>query len=176
MGKNITKSFVFAAALGCALPLTHGMAAEVHLAEAAKGAYAATQGNLGITTPWSRAVPPTAHTGALFVSIRNQGAQDFLVAAHAEIADTVELHTHVHADGLMKMQQVEQVEVPAGSTLELAPGSYHIMLIGLREPLREGMRFPVRLDFAASGSVELEAEVRSMDAGTGAEHSQHAHH
>jgi copper(I)-binding protein len=118
-------------------------------------------------------LPPSAHTGALFVSIHNQGGKDHLVSAHTDIADKTELHTHVHEGGLMKMQQVEQIEVPAGATLELAPGGYHIMLIGLREPLREGMRFPVRLKFAVAGSVELEAEVKSMDAGTGAEHLHH---
>lgn len=167
------KSWLLAAALACALPASYSMAAEVHSAEAAKGMYAATLGNLGITTPWSRALPPTAHTGALFVSIRNQGEKDHLLAAHADIADAVELHTHVHENGLMKMREVERIEVPADGTLELTPGSYHIMLIGLREPLREGMHFPVRLEFAASGSIELQAEVRSMDAGTGAEHSHH---
>lgn len=171
--KNMIKPLAFAAALACALPSAWVMAAEAHSAEATKGLYAATLGNLGITQPWSRALPPSAHTGALFVSIHNQGEKDYLVAAHVDIADVVELHTHVHEDGLMKMQQVEQIEVPSGATLELTPGSYHIMLIGLREPLREGMRFPVRLEFSASGSIELEAEVKSMDTGTGAEHAHH---
>lgn len=171
--KNMIKPLAFAAALACALPSAWVMAADVHSAEAAKGIYVATQGNLGITLPWSRALPPSAHTGALFVSIHNQGGKDHLVSAHTDIADKTELHTHVHEGGLMKMQQVEQIEVPAGATLELAPGGYHIMLIGLREPLREGMRFPVRLKFEVAGSVELEAEVKSMDAGTGAEHLHH---
>ena len=173
METNKIKAWLLAAAVACALPMPGVMAAEVHSAEATKGLYDATLGNLGITRPWSRALPPTANTGALFVSIHNQGAKDVLVAAHTDIADKVELHTHVHEDGLMKMRQVEHIEVPAESVLELAPGSYHIMLIDLHKPLQEGMRFPVRLEFAASGSVELQAEVRSMDAGTGAEHSHH---
>lgn len=173
MKSNPIKPMILAAALACALPAFHAVAAEVHSAEAAKGMYAVTLGNLGVTMPWSRALPPTAHTGALFVSIRNQGEKDYLEAAHADIAEAAELHTHVHENGLMRMRQVERIEVPAGGTLELAPGSFHIMLIGLREPLREGMHFPVRLEFAASGNVELQAEVRSMDAGTAAEHSHH---
>jgi copper(I)-binding protein len=151
------------------------VAAEVHSAEAAKGHYAATLGNMGISRPWSRALPPTAHTGALFVSIDNQGEADHLVAAHADIADTVELHTHIHEDGLMKMVEVANIEVPAAGTLELKPGSYHIMLIGLRQPLVEGERFTARLEFARSGTVELEAEVLGMDAGTGASHLHHRH-
>lgn len=173
METNMIKPWFLAAAFACALPASQVMAAEIHSAETAKGMYATTLGNLGITKPWSRALPVTAHTGALFVNIRNWGEKDILVSAHTDIAEKTELHTHLHEDGLMKMRQVEHIEVPAESTLELTPGGYHIMLIGLRKPLLEGMHFPVRLEFVASGSVELQAEVRSMDAGTGAEHSHH---
>lgn len=130
--------------------------------------------DLHIEQPWSRALPPTAQTGATFVSIHNMsGAGDRLIGAHAAIAETTELHNHIHADGLMKMVEVASIEIPAGERLELKPGSYHIMLIGLKQPLREGDLFPIRLDFEAAGSIELEAVVKGMSAGTAAEHMHH---
>lgn len=146
----------------------------VHAAEAQKGNFTATLASLGIEQPWSRALPPSARTGAVFVSIYNQGADDRLVAAHAPIAGQTELHTHRIQDGLMQMIQVNGIEVPGhGGQLELKPGGYHIMLIDLKQPLHEGERFPLRLSFEKSGEIELEVEVRSLDAGTAADHSHH---
>lgn len=146
----------------------HGQ--DVHAAEAAKGQYVATLASIGIQQPWSRALPPTAKNGAVFVNIDNQGLADQLISASANIAKTVELHDHIHENGLMKMVQVDSIEVPAGGSAELKPGSYHIMLIDLQQPLREGEHFPVTLQFRDAGSVDLQVEVRSMDAGTAAEH------
>lgn len=146
----------------------------VHGAEAVKSTYVATLANLGISQPWSRALPPTSVTGAVFVSVFNQGETDHLLAAQSPVAQALELHNHLEQDGLMQMIEVQEIEIPgAGGLLELKPGSYHIMLIGLKQPLREGDRFPLQLSFARSGTIELEVEVRSMDAGTGAEHLHH---
>lgn len=152
----------------------HGHQIDVHAAEAQKGAYAATLMNLGIEQPWSRALPPTAQTGAVFVSIHNQGPDERLIAAASPVAEQTELHTHRMQEGLMQMIQVKGIEIPGhGGRLELKPGGYHIMLIGLKQPLREGDRFPLQLTFEKSGTLELEVEVRSLDAGTAAEHANH---
>lgn len=127
--------------------------------------------NLEIGQPWSRAMPPTAHTGAVFVSIHNSGQNDQLISAYSPIAEQTELHNHIHQNGLMKMVQVQQIKLPANATVQLEPGSYHIMLIGLKQPLIEGEFFPVRLEFANAGIVELQAVVKSMH-GT----DRHMHH
>lgn len=178
------RSFHKTLALATLLGLTASSWAQettVHSAEAKKGHYAATLANLGIGQPWSRAVPPTSPTGAVFVEIDNQGPVDHLLAAHAEIAETLELHTHLEQDGLLRMVQVDRIEVPGpNGRLELRPGGYHIMLIGLKQPLREGDSFPLQLEFERSGLVELTVEVRNFAAGTGADHDhhhdQHGHH
>lgn len=147
---------------------------EVHGAEAVKGSYAATLMNLAIGQPWSRALPPTAQTGAVFVTIHNQGPDERLLAASSPIANKVELHTHLMQGDLMQMVQVESIEIIGhGGQQQLKPGGYHIMLIGLQQQLREGERFPLRLSFANSGEIELQVEVRSLDAGTAAEHAHH---
>lgn len=146
---------------------------QVHAAETTKGNYVATIGNIGITQPWSRALPPTAKVGATFVDIHNLGLADKLISANSPISETTELHTHIHDNGLMKMVEVEEIEIAENSTTQLKPGSYHIMLIDLKQPLIEGERFPIRLDFANSGSIELEVEVRNPNAGTAVEHVSH---
>ena len=128
---------------------------------------------LQVEQPWSRALPPTAHTGATFVNIHNSSTKaDRLISAYSPMAEKTELHNHIHQDGLMKMVEVEAIEVPANGTLELKPGSYHVMLIGLKQPLKEGEHFPIRLDFEQAGSIDLEVVVKDMNAGTAAEHME----
>jgi len=173
MRSNMFKTGALAVLLGLGNLSMAGEHNQVHAAEASKGNYVASIASIGIEQPWSRAMPPSAHTGAVFVSIYNQGPADQLVAAYSPIAETTELHGHIHRDGLMKMVEVPDMEVPAGGRLELKPGGYHIMLIGLKQPLVAGEHFPVRLDFASAGSVELQVQVKSIQAGTAAEHMQH---
>ena len=159
--------------LSLAFGLVSPLYADGHVQAHTAGPATNTPDGLEISSPWSRALPPTAHNGALFLTVKNQGQPDQLIAARSDIADTLELHTHVHENGLMKMRQVHEMDVPAGETLELKPGGHHIMLIGLRQPLREGMHFPVELEFAKGGKFQLDAEVLPLDAGTGAEHAHH---
>lgn len=174
MPRRLIKPLFLSVTVALTTPVLAAPQHDVHTAEASKGLFAATVGHIGIGQPWSRALPPTAHTGALFVSIHNQGPADRLLSASVDIAETTELHAHIHQDGLMKMVQVDDIEVPANGNLELEPGGYHIMLIGLKQPLREGEHFPVRLEFAQAGTVELTAQVLDMAAGTAAD--EHSHH
>lgn len=161
--------------IGAALMLAIGAGtawadSAVHSAEASKGKYVATIASIGIEQPWSRAMPPTAPTGAVFVTLFNQGPPDQLVAASSPMADKVELHDHIHHNGLMKMVEVEKIELPSNSTQELKPGSYHIMLIGLRQPLVAGEHFPVQLEFANAGKIDLQVLVKDIHAGTEMHH------
>jgi len=172
MRSTLFKSSLLAAIIGFS-PLTQAAESTVHAAEATKGQYAATIASIGIEQPWSRALPPTAHTGATFVSIYNQGNADRLLGAYSPVAEKTELHNHIHQDGLMKMVEVESIDVPANGRLDLKPGSFHVMLIGLKQPLNEGEHFPIRLDFEQAGSVDLEVIVKNMNAGTAAEHMDH---
>ncbi|NLC08514.1 MAG: copper chaperone PCu(A)C [Gammaproteobacteria bacterium] len=172
MRSTFFKNSLLAVIIGFS-PFTYAAESTVHAAETIKGQYVATVASIGIEQPWSRALPPTAHTGATFVSIYNQGRADRLMSAYSPVAEKTELHNHIHQDGLMKMVEVEFIDVPANGTLELKPGSFHIMLIGLKQSLNEGEHFPIRLDFEQAGSVELEVQVKDMNAGTGAEHLHH---
>lgn len=100
--------------------------------------------------------------GAVFLRIVNGKEQvDRLVGAQASVAAAVEIHETLLREDMMSMQQVEEgIIIPAGGEVELKPGGYHIMLIGLKRDLEVGDQFPVTLQFKDSGSITAQAIVR----------------
>ncbi|MOA52013.1 hypothetical protein D3C78_1752350 [compost metagenome] len=76
----------------------------------------------------------------------------------------------------MKMQKVEGVDIPAGGTLTLAPGGYHLMLFGLKKPLAADERFPVTLHFQKAGDVKVEILVQKEAPAAGQQHDMHGKH
>ena len=121
-------------------------------------------GDLRIDRPWTRAAGQGG-TGAGYMTIRNAGAApDRIVAARAAAARVVELHTHIRDGEVMRMRPVPTIEIPAGGTVQLAPGGLHLMLIGLAAPLRQGERVPVTLVFERAGEVQVQLAVESAGA------------
>lgn len=127
-------------------------------------------GAIDITDAWARATPAHAMTGGAFATITNTGSEDDqLVSAASDVAKVVELHTHVMEGEVMRMRRVPAIDIPAGKTVALAPGSFHIMLIGLQRPLQEGETFPLTLVFKHAGTVTVSVDVKGMGAmGSGA--------
>ncbi|AAQ62023.1 copper chaperone PCu(A)C [Chromobacterium violaceum] len=119
-------------------------------------------GAIQIGHPWSRAMPAASQTGGVYLSLENQGkAEDKLVSASTPRAERAEVHTHVNDNGVMRMRKVEGgVAVAPGQTVKFAPGSYHIMLLGLKQPLKAGDRFPLTLSFEKAGQVEVQVVVQ----------------
>ena len=124
------------------------------------GAHEYSSGELHIEHPWSREMPPVAPTAAAYFVVHNKGAQaDRLIGVQTPVAGKAEMHEHLHADGVMKMQQVQSVEVPAGGELKFAPMGYHVMLFELKQQAKEGERFPLILTFEKEGEVQVEVAV-----------------
>jgi hypothetical protein len=97
-----------------------------------------------------------------YMLIENNGDQsDELLRAESDIAEAVELHQSEMVDDVMKMRQVESIEVPSNGVVELKPGGYHIMFIGLRDPLDSGDKVEITLIFENFGELPVLAEVRS---------------
>lgn len=118
-------------------------------------------GELHIEHPWSREMPPVAPTAAVYFVVHNRGSQaDRLLAAQTPVAGKAEFHEHLHADGLMKMQQVQAVDIPPGGEVRFAPMAYHVMLFDLKRQLQDGERFPLTLSFEKAGAVEVEVAVQ----------------
>ena len=125
------------------------------------GAHDYRAGALRIDHPWSREMPPVAPTAAAYFVVYNDGAAaDRLLGARTPLAARAELHEHLHVDGLMKMQQVQRVEIPAGGEAQFAPMAYHVMLFGLQRQLQDGERFPLTLRFEQAGEVEVDVAVQ----------------
>lgn len=105
-------------------------------------------------------------TSALYFTVRNDGrADDAVIEAQSEVASAVELHETVIENERARMRPVVSIAVRAGASVELKPGGYHVMLIGLRRDLREGDRVAVQVAFERAGRVTLEAPVRSFAQG-----------
>jgi periplasmic copper chaperone A len=133
-------------------------------------------GALEIGHPWARETPPSAQTGAGYFTVKNTGAEpDRLIAVETSGAEKVELHQSINENGVAKMRPVTGVDVPANADTPLQPGGYHLMLIGLKEPLAEGMRIPATLTFEKSGKIDVEFAVEAMGyAGPGKKHGDAA--
>ncbi|WXL26761.1 copper chaperone PCu(A)C [Ectopseudomonas mendocina] len=135
-------------------------------------------GTLHIDHPWSRAMPPVASTAAAYFVIHNKGDQaDRLIGASTPVAAKAELHEHVHAGGVMKMQQVQDVSLPAGGEVKFGPMGYHVMLFGLKKQAASGEKFPLTLVFEKAGKVDVEVAVQDEAPSEGDDHShQHNGH
>lgn len=123
-------------------------------------------GALEIGHPWSRATPASAPVAGGFLTVTNTGTTaDRLVSASSDAAARVEVHEMAVIDGVMKMRPLDKgIEVPAGGKLELKPGSYHIMFIGLKKPFAKGDAVKGALTFEKAGRVEVEFAVEEMGA------------
>jgi copper(I)-binding protein len=133
-----------------------------------QGTMTMPMGSIQIEAPWARSTPTEAKNGAAYFTIVNGGtAADKLVAASSPIADTVELHRSVDENGVMKMLPVDSVPVKAGAKAIFKPGSYHVMLVGLKAPLADGQSFPLTLTFEHAGKIEVTVKVlKSAPTGT----------
>lgn len=90
--------------------------------------------NVEISEAYARASVPNNKNSAIFLKIKNKANTDIsIIAANNDNSSYTELHTHKHENGMMKMVKVDKLLIPANSSLELKPGSDHIMLFDLKE-------------------------------------------
>lgn len=162
-----------AAALALGLGLAGG-AGTVVMADEAPNVCECLEGLEMEGEPWVRLVPGDRTAG--YLELRNTGDDDRrIVAAESPIAETTELHEHIHEDGVMRMRQVEYLDLPAGETLVLEPGGLHLMFIQLHDPLTAGDWVPVRLTFDNGETMDIHAQVRRGEAEEGAGHGHMGH-
>ena len=132
-------------------------------------------GELNISLPFTRATLPNAPVGGGFLTIENTGTEpDRLVSATSDIASETQIHEMAMQGDVMKMRPLANgLEIPAGKTVVLAPGGFHIMFMGLKQTLVEGETITVTLTFEKAGTVDvvLPIEAAAADAPT----AEHAH-
>jgi hypothetical protein len=106
--------------------------------------------------------PSIGDITAAYMTLRNLGNEgDRLLSARSDIAQTVELHISEMENGVMQMRPVPYIEVPAKGEVELKPGGYHMMLIGLTRTLSPGEKATLILIFEKAGEITIESEVRA---------------
>lgn len=123
----------------------------------------AQSGGVAVTDEWARPILVAGRPGGAFFNIKNNGTEaDKLVGASSSISPRVEIHTHSMVDGVMKMRQVEGgLDIPAGETVELKPGSYHIMMFETNNKYAPGDKIDLKLEFEKAGTIEKTLEVRA---------------
>ena len=104
--------------------------------------------------------------GVVYLTITDTGAKDTLTGISTPVADKAELHQSFDDHGVMKMRPVSTLQIEPGRPVTLAPGSYHIMLMGLKQNLSKGDSFPITLTFAKAGPVQAIATVAKAGATT----------
>jgi copper(I)-binding protein len=124
-------------------------------------------GAIAIDHPYARFTVAGQTAGGGFMTFENKGGADRLLSASAPVCERVEMHTMRMEGDVMRMRQLEMIELPAGKTVELKPGGLHLMLVGLKAPLKVGERFPLKLKFAKAGELTVDVAV---EAPRGAEH------
>lgn len=148
-----------------ALALVTALAAPVAAQDVRKG-------TLRVTAPWSRATAPRAEVGAGYLTISNAGrTADRLLSATSPRAARVEIHTMSLDGSVMRMRPLpDGLEIPADGGVRLAPGGHHLMLLGLKAPLKAGERVPATLHFARAGAVQVSFLIGAAGADHGGHH------
>jgi periplasmic copper chaperone A len=138
------------------------------LIAAAPAAFAQTGDNAKITVeqPWARATPAGAKTGAAYMTLANKtNTADRLTGASSDVAAKVQIHEMKVVNGVMQMRELTGgLAIPAGGSVTLKPGAYHVMLIGLKKPLVAGQSIPLTLTFAKAGTISVTVPVEAIGA------------
>lgn len=150
------------------------LTAAIILGFATQHATAEAAENLKIMHPVAFESPKMAKAGAGFMMIKNTGdTDDTLLEVRAEFPK-VQIHTTEEQDGVARMIHIDTLTIPAGETVELAPGGYHIMFMGLSEPLQDGDEIPATLVFENAGEVPITFNVTPRpEMGKAMDHSNH---
>lgn len=124
----------------------------------------ACSNDIEIDRVWGRVSPAATSTGAFYMQItNNQAEDDALLAVESETCRTTELHeSEMDENGVMHMQPVagNRIPLPAGETVTLETGGLHVMCIGMNRPLTTGQRIPLTLVFANAEAITVDAEIR----------------
>lgn len=116
-----------------------------------------TVGSLIVENPWARATPKGAKVGAGYLSIFNIGTiGDRLVSAKSDVSERVEIHSMSMTNGIMKMRRLpDGIAIKSKGLVDLKPGGYHLMFIGLKAPLEKDKSFNVTLTFEKTGDIDV---------------------
>jgi copper(I)-binding protein len=130
---------------------------------------AADVSNISLDHVWVRASAGNATTGAAYFTVVDNGSPDRLHGVSTPIATMAELHETIDDNGVMKMRPVAAIALEQGKPVTFKPGGYHVMLTGLKNPLKAGDSFPLTLTFEHAQPITVTAHVEAVG-GAGMDH------
>ena len=120
-----------------------------------------SQGGIEISAPYAHAAG-MGETSAAYMSIKNSGGEaDTLLKASCDAAMMVQVMETKMENDVMSMGEIPGIELPAGGTVDLVPGGYHIMLMDLMQEMKDGTTITITLEFAKAGVVTVEVPVKA---------------
>ncbi|HEY4541745.1 MAG TPA: copper chaperone PCu(A)C [Noviherbaspirillum sp.] len=133
--------------------------------------------NVHVTSSFARSTMPQQKSAGAYLTLENRGKEaDRLIAASTPAAKSVELHTMAMEGNVMRMREVEGIELKPGAKLEMKPGSgYHLMLMGLQQPLTAGAHLDITLQFEKAGKVAVTVPVQAATGAHGMHGDQGGH-
>lgn len=137
------------------------------------GSMAMARAGVEVSGAWARATMPGQKVAGVYMQLRSDGPAR-LVGVKTDAASSAEVHQMSHEGGVMRMRRLESLELPAGKTVKLEPGGYHVMLLDIVRPLKAGERIAVTLVVDRAGKrleIPVEAEVRAV-----MKEEEHKHH
>lgn len=135
------------------------------LASVPAAAHEFTRGDVTVAHPWARATPGGVKVGGAYLEIKAAaGAGDRLIAAHSPVAGKAEIHNHIMDGDIARMRRVEVVPIAGGKSVVLEPSGYHVMLMDLKQPLKDGDLIKLTLVFERAGEIEVDATVEPIGA------------
>lgn len=140
-------------------------------------AFAGAADKLSVADPYVRLNPPGTRVTAAYMVLKNAGDKDIKVTKAANpVSKLTELHNHVNEGGVMKMRQVPTIEVKAKSETPLQPSGLHVMMIDLKEALKEGQIVPITLTLDDGSEKKVDAVVKNAAAPAKNDHAGHDMH
>lgn len=122
-------------------------------------------GGVTVAHPWARATPGGSKIGVAFLEVKAAaGKSDRLIAASSPVAGSAEIHNHIMEGGIARMRRVDAIPIAGGKSVVLAPSGYHVMLVDLKQPLKEGDLLKLTLVFEKAGKIEVDATVEPVGA------------
>lgn len=142
--------------LGIAFALAGGVKANAQTSSAS---------SVVVERPWARATPGGAKTGAAYLTLINNGeSKDQLLGATTPVADKVQFHSTTDENGMSRMREIPVIDLAPHGRTTFNPGGMHIVLVDLKQPLKEGQTFSLTLSFARAGKVDVAVPVAKVGA------------
>lgn len=141
------------------------LAALLMIAIGAASAHEFSSKGITVSHPWARATPGGVTVGGAYLEIvAAPGGGDRLVGGSSPVAGSLEIHNHIMEGGTAKMRRVDGLAISGGKSVVLSPGGYHVMLMGLKQPLKEGDMIDLTLSFEKAGDITVQATVEPIGA------------